>query len=250
MPANAEEKDNFFRAKSMSDSSFSWISNGWPTNRPGGHMLSLIELALLIAVFFTLRALSRWLKAYVARVEYNDLRMKALALFAAVLPFPAPGKTGVARHVFWVPAQLLVLIVLYVTYCMARIAYWDHEVRQLCAKDGGVTIYERIEISKEEAELLSDGNGKLTAQFKGAFFKKGMPVYASEFQDTLTHKGRPSVGKRAYTINRVTDDRVLASVVRYSRGDGDPFGPWEPSYFICPDTMILDQSEQKIYFIK
>jgi len=212
-------------------------------------MLSLIELALLIAVFFTLRALSRWLKAYVARVESKDLRMKTLGLFAAVLPFPAPGKTGVARHLFWVPAQLLVLIVLYVTYCMARIAYWDHEVRQLCAKDGGVTIYERIEISREEAELLGKVGGFMSPPIK-ALATSNSIVYSDQSNEINIRTPNPHVYRSEYEIRRAGSALMIAKSVRYARIGGDPIGPWMPSSYSCPASIEAAKSIHQIFMIK
>ncbi len=217
-------------------------------------MLSLLELLFLLAVFWGLRWSVRWLKAYVARVQNPPWFFKAPMLLVYLLPFPAAAQSqGVwrfAKPLFWLPVQLLVLIVLYVTYCLARIQYWDHEVRQLCAKDGGLHIYEQIEITQEEAALIrregKEGFLDIPPKF---LYKPGQPVYASDHQRTLIHKGHPSVEKWVYTINRASDDKVLASAVNYGRGGGDPFGPWEPSHSWCPDTYGLAEI-QKIFSIK
>jgi hypothetical protein len=44
----------------------------------------------------------------------------------------------------------LILIGLAIAGTEFNKAYWDHKVRELCEKDGGVTVYEAIELSPEE----------------------------------------------------------------------------------------------------
>lgn len=44
----------------------------------------------------------------------------------------------------------LVVALLYLVYCEANKAYWDSKVRELCEKDGGVTVFEKVELAQGE----------------------------------------------------------------------------------------------------
>ncbi|MBK8306680.1 MAG: hypothetical protein IPL00_06020 [Gammaproteobacteria bacterium] len=52
---------------------------------------------------------------------------------------------GVGKAIKWILLLPLILAGLGIAYCEANKAYWDHRVRELCKKDGGVTVFERID---------------------------------------------------------------------------------------------------------
>jgi hypothetical protein len=97
----------------------------------------------------------------------------------------------------------------------------DEQVRELCAKDGGVKVYETVSLSAESFE--SDGRLK--------FFRPslGEAALGSDYlYKKSTHyfrKGDPVMFKSHYQIIRKQDGKLLGEAVFYSRGGGDLPGP-------------------------
>ncbi|MEZ5538780.1 MAG: hypothetical protein R3E63_02230 [Pseudomonadales bacterium] len=46
------------------------------------------------------------------------------------------------------------MALLYFAYCEANKAYWDHKIKAVVREDGGVTIYQKITITTEQAGEL------------------------------------------------------------------------------------------------
>src|SRR4051812_37644081 len=44
--------------------------------------------------------------------------------------------------------------------------YWDAKVREMCEKDGGVRIFEKLRLSKADVQLLTQGDGKIGVPVK------------------------------------------------------------------------------------
>ncbi|MBK6286647.1 MAG: hypothetical protein IPF49_03165 [Gammaproteobacteria bacterium] len=61
---------------------------------------------------------------------------------------------GVGKAIKWILLLPLILAGLGIAYCEANKAYWDHRVRGLCKKDGGVTVFEQLEIAKVDYPTL------------------------------------------------------------------------------------------------
>ena len=97
--------------------------------------------------------------------------------------------------------------------------YWDSKVKEMCEKDGGVRIFQKLRISSHEAELLSSGNGELGIPVK-QLAKPNSPAYAV-LTTTTVRKGTPSVTRTESTIYRRSDQAVLAQWVVYTRSGGD-----------------------------
>ena len=81
----------------------------------------------------------------------------------------------------------------------------DQQVKELCAKDGGV---------KENA---------LGTEY---IFKEDRHYY---------RRDNPEMSRTHYQIFRRSDSKLLGETVLYARGGGDMPGPWHESSFTCPD---------------
>jgi hypothetical protein len=124
------------------------------------------------------------------------------------------------------------------SYLPGRQVYWDNQVRELCAKDGGFTVYERIELTREEYERLGGLNQGLPIPDEG-IAKPGFPYVREEVRTTL-REANPRVMRGETLIKRRSDNKVLARSVRYWRTGGDlPTGLAEESNFICPEQIDL-----------
>lgn len=115
----------------------------------------------------------------------------------------------------------------------------DQQVRELCAKDGGVRIYETVRLPPDKFNKYGQINfynpieGEKALGFEYVF-KKDTYWYRKGGSDALA----PTMLRQHYAIIRLHDGKVLGETVSYGRGGGDMPGPWHPSSFNCPEIKL------------
>jgi len=116
----------------------------------------------------------------------------------------------------------------------------DEEVRQLCAKDGGTKIHERVGLPADKF----DESGFINFYRRTAKDPLG-PEYMFESRIDYYRKGNPEMWRNYYRVVRRLDGKVLGESVTYSRRGGDMPGPWHESSFGCPthtgDATLLKE---------
>ena len=110
-------------------------------------------------------------------------------------------------------------------------AYYDQKVREMCAKDGGVKVYETVTLSAEKFDELKGRNFIL---FSKELADPNDEYYVEE-DDHYYKQGHINFVRMKSHIVRRNDRKVLGESVRYGRGGGDLPGPWHESSFTCPD---------------
>ncbi|MCU7937650.1 MAG: hypothetical protein KZQ99_22845 [Candidatus Thiodiazotropha sp. (ex Dulcina madagascariensis)] len=113
--------------------------------------------------------------------------------------------------------------------------YYDAQVREMCAKDGGITVYETVELPAEMFNRWGQIN----------FFKPtgGEDALGTEYKyisSTLFLKRgehfEVSILRHQRQIYRRSDNKLLGEQVSYSRRGGDLPGFWHPSSYRCQDS--------------
>lgn len=123
-------------------------------------------------------------------------------------------------------------------YVPGRQAYWDAQVREMCAKDGGVTVYEVVELSEDEFKRLGGMQGGLPLPHANS--NNINYPYFYEMSDTNIRNSNPSVTRTEMLVKRRSDGKLLGRSVRYSRRGGDfPTGINADSSFGCPENTQL-----------
>ncbi len=92
--------------------------------------------------------------------------------------------------------------------------YWDSEVRELCAKDGGVKIFEHIVVSPTQAQLLPK-----VGDFWGVAPEKLAKPYEPAFtrtRETVLREFNPSV----INWNKKSYGALISALSRLSRAMG------------------------------
>lgn len=125
-------------------------------------------------------------------------------------------------------------------------AYYDRQVRQLCAKDGGVRVYEAVRLSTEEFDELRRVNFVLPDKSQA----KQTDEYYYETDRYYYRQRNPEVSRSQHRIVRRSDGKVLGELVRYGRGGGDLPGPWHGSSFMCPDPVRQPSNLETTIFVK
>ncbi|MCW8891344.1 MAG: hypothetical protein OQL20_11860 [Sedimenticola sp.] len=111
--------------------------------------------------------------------------------------------------------------------------YWDNKVRDMCAVDGGVEVYEKIVLPEE----VFDRYGNIGVPNKTQ--AKMTDDYYFEAEDTYLRKDNPRIIRSIIKIVRSQDNKVLGKSIRYGRGGGDLYGPWSSSSYSCPPIKEL-----------
>lgn len=111
-----------------------------------------------------------------------------------------------------------------------RKAYWDAKVREMCAKDGGITVYETVKLPAEKFNEWGQPNFYRPAQGKDALGADY--VFASDI--FYYRKGNPQVARHNIKVIRRSDGKLLGESISYGRGGGDFPSPSHGTSFHCP----------------
>lgn len=122
----------------------------------------------------------------------------------------------------------------------------DHQVRELCAKDGGIRVYETVTLPTEKFNQWGQVNFERPTQGANAL---GPEYLVKDMTNHLLggEKKKPVIRQFHYQVFRRTDGKLLGESITYGRTGSNLPGPWHPSSFICPDSQ---ESVLKFIFIK
>jgi hypothetical protein len=129
-------------------------------------------------------------------------------------------------------------------YVPGRKDYWDDRVRDMCARDGGVTVYEKVELTQAEYERLDGVQG--TIPLPDEKWAGTRPYFSRSSTQEINAQG-PRVTRYESVIVRRDDGKILGKFVSYSRVGGDlPTGLGHASNFSCRDVpgINLDAGRQ------
>jgi hypothetical protein len=171
-------------------------------------MLGLNYLAWLgILVWLVVPALA-WLTAWLIRRRARTALMRGMGIVAglAILATPWLISSGVKAH-------------------------YDRQVRELCAEDGGVRVYETVRLPAERFDEFGDFRIPIKANVQV------LDPYYYEWRIQYYRKGKPSIERDHFLVFRKADGKLLGEAVSYARLGGDLPGPWEGgTSFRCPEN--------------
>lgn len=122
----------------------------------------------------------------------------------------------------------------------------DAEVRRLCAIDGGVRVYETVELPAQRF----DQYGQIHVPPKQS--AKPDDDYYYQWNVTYLKAGKPEEGipdlrRSQFALYRAGDNKLLGEAVTYIRRGGDLPGPWHPSSFGCPDSADITDLKKQVF---
>jgi hypothetical protein len=143
----------------------------------------------------------------------------------------------------------IVILVVGIGGCEARKAYYDWQVRQMCETDGGVTVYERVTLTRDEYRRLGGLNGTIPVPEERSA-EPNYP-YVAQTRRTNIRDSDPWIWRSESVYRRRPDGRELARIVSYSRVGGDfPFTASHPSAFSCPEQAKLVTEERGVFSVE
>jgi hypothetical protein len=117
----------------------------------------------------------------------------------------------------------------------------DSKVRELCEKDGGITVYETVVLPAER--FTKRGSVRILEKS----LAKPDDEYYYESSRTLIKKGNPQMWRSHTKVYRSSDEKLLGETISYARRGGDIPGPWHPSSFRCPEEAGLNNLKKQIF---
>ena len=154
----------------------------------------------------------------------------------------------VGRVLAWVALTPIVVLVAGIGGCEARKAYYDWQVRKMCEKDGGVTVLERVVVTPEQAANLPK-HGSFLSVAESLSARPTDPVYYTRTVKQL-RDGNVEIARSESRYMRRGENKVVATVVFYSRRGGDFPTIAHPSSFSCPAGEPVAQRIASIYQIE
>lgn len=138
---------------------------------------------------------------------------------------------------------LLIVVSLLPLLAGCEKARLDQQVKELCAKDGGVKVYETVKLSPERFDQWgmvkpydpTQGDRALGSEF---VFKR---------DTTYFRKGNPDMFRMHTKVIRRSDGKLLGESVFYKRGGGDMPGPWHGSSFMCPELSVSNDVLRQVF---
>jgi hypothetical protein len=155
---------------------------------------------------------------------------------------------GIGFGIVLIVVFVIAFVLLIVGVFEGRKAYWDAKVRELCERDGGVVILERVPLTRDEYRRLGGVRGGIPFPSE----ESAAPDYpfVSGGTRTVIRDGDPQVIRRDGFYKRRTDGKLLATTVSYHRIGGDfPGTVAHPSSFQCPEQKGRIAGMPEIFII-
>jgi hypothetical protein len=112
----------------------------------------------------------------------------------------------------------------------------DEQVKELCAKDGGVKVYEVVRMPRSEFTEFG-----LPLEFRPSRGEQALgPDYLFRVDRSYYRADSPEMSRSHYTVVRRSDNKVLGETVIYGRGGGDIPSPMHESSSFCPPLNEAD----------
>ena len=153
----------------------------------------------------------------------------------------------VGRVLAWVALTPILALVAGIVGCEARKAYYDWQVREMCEKDGGVTVVESVVLTRDEYAGLLNRFGQLDIPSRKKASTGTALLHVDKYE--YYRENNPRVTRDELSVLRVADNKVLGTQVSYSRVGGD-FLAFHPSIFSCPSVrpdlfaLVVQQSKE------
>lgn len=150
----------------------------------------------------------------------------------------------------WILIIPIFLIVGGIAFTEINKAYWDHKIKEWCKKDGGVTVYEHIELTQDELKAIGGSIAFIRAPDEE--YAKKNDIYISTFTSDTIRDRYPIVNRYETKFFIRSNKKLLASQISYGRIDGDfPTGIIHPSSFSCNEIKSMNMGMlSRIFSIK
>ena len=126
-------------------------------------------------------------------------------------------------------------------YSGGRKFYYDAQVEAMCAKDGGIKVYETVKLPAERF----DKHGAIRIRSK----QDAKPSDGYYYEWAVHHylKSNPSMRRDHFKIIRMADGKLLGEETSYARRGGDMPSLLHESSFRCPENAGDQELVQRVF---
>jgi hypothetical protein len=126
-------------------------------------------------------------------------------------------------------------------YGGGRKIYFDEKVKELCAKDGGVKVFEAVKLPPGKFDKYGVVQIPMRKDFKPD------DEYYYDWNIQYFKQGNPELWRSHFILYRANDRKILGEAIGYSRRGGDLPGPWHASSFGCPSDADISVVKQRVF---
>lgn len=138
------------------------------------------------------------------------------------------------KAILLIPVLLIGIALAYFFFCEARKAYWDHQVKLMCEKDGGNTIYEQVIVTAADFQKWG---GEILGIPHESDQRLDIPFFRRT-KSQILHTSNPEVARLETIIIRRSDGKFLGKSIYHFRRGGD-FPSWaHDSSFGCTKSTL------------
>lgn len=112
---------------------------------------------------------------------------------------------------------------------------WDERIAELCLTEGGLQIYEKVQISGDYFDEKGGFRGVYAIGGLAESERKGTEYYEISTYETL-NEWDPTVMKVTTKMYKREDGKILGRVVGYSRSGGDALAIDQQSGYSCAEV--------------
>jgi hypothetical protein len=158
-----------------------------------------------------------------------------------------PTRIGLAGIFLWIIFGSIGLLILSYIYAESKKEYWDQQVKALCEKDGGVTVYQHVKVTPEEYEKYGGRHGAITVPPSTFSGQEEYPYFYTLEKQIIREKD-PEVFRSLATVYRRSDGEIIGATVNYFR-DGGNFAFFRAPGYSCRDLGIRIDVMDQIFII-
>lgn len=136
-----------------------------------------------------------------------------------------------AKILIGIPAALITIAIGWYSFATLRLQYWDNKVREMCEKEEGLRVFEKIYLSNHEYQSLIGLSGEIAVRLEQPYSL--MPFFIN-LNKSIIHDGKPEVVRLEQQLIQRKNNKIIATLTTYSRIGGDPGFVDNPSTFSCP----------------
>jgi hypothetical protein len=156
---------------------------------------------------------------------------------------------GILAWMLAIPVAIIVLLILAVGFFEGRKAYWDSKVKEMCEKEGGVKVFEKISISLERYNRIPKVGGFISMGPESSLKPEDVVFWV--MTENVLRDWNPRVVRREELVKRRTDGKTMGKIISYSRIGGDfPNGISHHSSFACPEPNQLYAAQEYFFLVE
>lgn len=146
----------------------------------------------------------------------------------------------------WVKAVTVAILGGLLWLAAGEKAMLDAQVRKMCAKDGGVKVYETVKLPPEKFNKYGQVNFYKPTQGENALG----PEYIYKDETHYYKSSNPDLLRIHIQVIRRSDGKLLGESNFYIRRGGDLPGPWHRSSYMCPESSVKTDIFHQLFIIE